>query len=103
MISKSNLIWLIKEYSFDSFVPDYTFINRKSGIFRKNSFINTAAEELICYILNNHGYSPVIMVGEFHDQMLYFSRLKGERDSFFEVAAAFSNNILDVCRSAGWK
>lgn len=103
MISKSDLIWLIKDYAFDSFVPEYSFINRKSGIFEENSFINSAAEELITYILTNHGYSPVIMVEEFHDKMLYFSILNGKQNSFFAVAAEFTDDILDVCRSAGWK
>lgn len=100
MVYHEQLIFLIREYVFDNILPDYTFFNARNGYFQEQSYLLWAAEELINRITEQRTEPPVQILKGFASQMKEFSKLK--QNYAFESAYKLANNILDVCRSAGW-
>lgn len=100
MISKDDLIWLIKDCSFDYFIPDYSFGNYKSGYFQKTSYLNTAILELLRYVNEYDGDYILDALHNFYDEMTRLSLLVDNEENYFEIARQFVWNVIDLCECA---
>ena len=103
MITQDQALSLIQDYVFDDMIPTYTFRNAKSNTFKKESYLLWAADELRGAILLRRTESPIRVMREFKRKMDKYARMSRKSRYPFDVAYDLVDNILDVCKAAGWE
>jgi len=96
VMSSDQIILIIQEQVYDIDISEYSYNNKKNGLFDEKSCLLWTADELTQYILARPNKEPIETVEDFYikiQTLVYKPKYK----NMFKMALNLCENVIDIC------